>query len=117
MSDVVEEAGKHGDGDSVNEANEAAELEESLDESLHDCILILIKDNGSEEEVLDSEENRVLLQKGLAPEISMPTSVAPNWIPPFAKVAKGEPALFDSVDNPGEWPEFTFRPKFLKTGT
>jgi hypothetical protein len=113
MNDVVEEAGKHGDGDSVGEANKAAELEESLDETLRDRLLILIKNKGSEEEVLDTEQNHVLLKKGLAAEISMP-SVPPDWIPPNPKVSKGEPKLFDSVDNPGGWEEFTYRPKFKK---
>jgi hypothetical protein len=88
----IDEAGKHGDGNRVkNEANEAAELEESLRD--HDLV-ILIKNKGLEEEVLDSEDNRVLLQKGLVPKISMP-SVPPDWIPPLAKVAiKGNQHYF-----------------------
>ena len=36
------------------------------------------------------------------------------WDPP--KVAKGEPALFSDVDNPGSWSEFTFQPVFDTKG-
>jgi hypothetical protein len=115
MSDVLEEEGEHGDGDSIAEAIESAELEEALDESLRDRLLILVKNEGSEAEVSDCDRNRILLKKGLGAEVSMP-SVPDDWTPPTAKAEKGEP-LFEGVDNPGKWPQFTYRPKFLKTGT
>ena len=37
----------------------------------------------------------------------------PDWVPPAVKEKKGEPA-FKDVDNPGDWDEFYFRPKFAK---
>jgi hypothetical protein len=115
MNDVLEEETEHGDGDSIADAIESEELEEALDESIRDRLLILIKNEGSEEEVLDCDRNHILLKKGLDKEVSMP-SVPDDWMPPVAKAEKGEP-LFESVDNPGAWPQFTYRPKFLKTGT
>jgi hypothetical protein len=42
-------------------------------------------------------------------------SVPSDWTPPIAKTEKGEPT-FESVDNSGQWPEFTYQSKFLKTG-
>jgi hypothetical protein len=38
-------------------------------------------------------------------------SAPSDWTAPIAKAEKGEP-MFESVDNPGEWPQFTYRPKF-----
>jgi hypothetical protein len=113
MSDVVEEQAEHGDGDSVADAIESAELEEALEESLRDRLLILVKNKG--EQVSDVESNRILLKKGLAAEILMPSAPS-DWTAPIPKAEKGEPT-FESVDNPGEWPQFTYCPKFQKTGT
>jgi hypothetical protein len=113
MSDVNEEQAETGDSDSVaDDAIEAAVLDECLDESLRDRLEILVKNEGPE--VSDCENNRILLKKGLAAEVSMP-SAPPDWTPPIPKTEKGEPT-FESVDNPGQWPEFTYRSKFLKTG-
>ena len=113
MSDVIKEQAKHGDGDSVADAIESAELEEALEESPRDRLLILVKNEG--EEVSDVESNRILLKKGLAAEILMPSAPS-DWTAPIPKAEKGEPT-FASVDNPGEWPQFSYCPKFLKTGT
>jgi hypothetical protein len=115
MSDDIKEQDEHGDGDIVADAIESLELEEALEESLCDRLFILVKNKGSEEEVLDCERNSVLLKKGLAVEISMPSAPS-DWTPPIPKAEKGEP-VFETVDNPGEWAQFTYRPKFQKTGT
>jgi len=37
----------------------------------------------------------------------------PNYQPPLHREDRGEPA-FSSVDNPGDWPEFTYRQVFKK---
>ncbi len=37
----------------------------------------------------------------------------PDWSPPPRKASKGEPE-FRNIDNPGDWDEFCFRPKFNK---
>ena len=44
----------------------------------------------------------------------MPT-VPTEWELLKAKTEKGEPEFVD-IDNPGHWPEFTYRSKFEKTG-
>jgi hypothetical protein len=113
MNDVIEEEAENGDGDSVGDAMECAELDECLEETLRDRLQVLVKEEGPE--VSDCENNGILLKQGLSPEVAMP-SVPSDWTPPVAKAAKGEPA-FESVDNPGKWPEYTYRSKFLKTGT
>jgi hypothetical protein len=104
MSNVIEEQAKNGDGDSVADAIESAELDKCLEESLCDHLDIIIKNEGPE--VSDCENNRIILKKGLAPEATMP-SVSSDWTPRIAKAEKGKPA-FESVNNPGQWPEFTF---------
>ena len=63
--------------------------------------------------VQDSTENSVLLHQGI---IDAPASVTipgtpPDWVAPDPKTAQGEPD-FTSVDNPGNWSDFTFRPQF-----
>jgi hypothetical protein len=103
MSDVNEEQAKTGDSDSVaDDAIEAAVLDECLDESLRDRLEILVKNEGPE--VSDCENNRILLEKGLAAEVSMP-SAPPDWTPPIPKTEKGEPT-FESVDNQLKCPKF-----------
>jgi hypothetical protein len=100
MNDVLEEEAEHGNGDSIaDDGIESAELEEALDKSiLRDRLLILIKNDGSEEEVSDCDRNHILLKKGLDKEVSM-LSVPEDWTPPVvAKAEKGEPFLFESVE-------------------
>ena len=112
MRHVHEEEEEEGDGDSIIEAVEFDELDECLDESIRDRLQCLVKDEGPE--VLDCDANRCLLKKGLSPEVSVPT-VPVDWEPAIAKTEKGEPTFLD-VDNPGKWSEFTYRPRFEKTG-
>jgi hypothetical protein len=85
------------------------ELDQSLEDSVRDreC---LVKGKGPE--VSDCEINRSLLKKGLGKEVSMP-SVPPDWVPSIERTEKNEPA-FHTVDNPGKWPEYTYRSKFEK---
>ena len=112
MSDVLEEQEEGGDGDSVDDAIECDELDQCLGESIRDRLQCLVKDEGPE--VSDCDANACLLKKGLPLEVSMPT-VPTEWEPLKAKIEKGEPEFVD-VDNPGKWPEFTYRSKFEKTG-
>ena len=59
------------------------------------------------------EEDETLLGKGgLHDNITLPGPPT-DWKPPSIKVEKGE-THFESVDNPGNWYEYTFRPKFEK---
>ena len=56
MRDVVEEEAVHGEGNSIADASESAELEEALEDSLRDRLLVLTKNKHSEEEVSDCEK-------------------------------------------------------------
>jgi hypothetical protein len=46
------------------------------------------------------------------PLIKLP-SPPDTWLPPLPKVDKGEP-MYDEVDNPGNWKEYTYCAKFEK---
>ena len=39
-----------------------------------------------------------------------------DWTAPAPKTSKGQPRLFSQVDNPGEWDEYCYRPKFQSKG-
>ena len=103
MNDVIEEEAENGDGDSVGDAMECAELDECLEETLRDRLQVLVKEEGPE--VSDCENNGILLKQGLSPEVAMP-SVPSDWTPPVAIAAKGEPA-FEVADTPGKCTEYT----------
>ena len=62
------------------------------------------------------EEDETLLGKGGLPyNITLPAPPTDRK-PPYIKVEKGEPH-FESVDNPGKWSEYNFRPEFEKKAT
>jgi hypothetical protein len=90
MNDFIEEERKNGDGDSVGDAMECAEVDECLEEMLQDCLQVLVKEEGPK--VSDCENNGILLKKGLSPEVSMPT-VPSDWTPLIAKQVKANQCL------------------------
>ena len=47
-----------------------------------------------------------------APAGWKPPSAPDDFAPDPPKRNKGEPTTFDTVDNPGQWSQFTYRPKF-----
>ena len=49
-----------------------------------------------------------------APEGWFPPGAPEDWTPNAPRIARGEPASFADVDNPGGWSSFTFQPKFDK---
>jgi hypothetical protein len=57
MSDVIEEQAKNGDGDSVADAIESAELDECLDESLRNHPECLIKMKGLKYRIVNITES------------------------------------------------------------
>ncbi len=112
--DVEAEAAEVGDGDSVNSSDKCAILDSVVEEALEDCLNVLLKREDGDDSVKDDEKNGFLLQKGLG-VIGIP-KVPDDWKPPAVKANKGE-IEFINVDNPGNLPEFTYRPKFnSKTG-
>jgi len=67
--------------------------------------------NGDQEEERRLEQkHRITLQEGLDEGVKI-KEVPANWQPPARNIEAGEPA-FEEVDNPGNWCEFVFRPKF-----
>ncbi len=99
-----------GDSDVEDEAcnDHHQAMQDRLQARLEDCDLSTL------EESVDS----TMWQGGTVPnpeEIPIP-KVPEDWVPPVRKVDKGEPP-FSLVDNPGDWPQYAFRPEFAKDGT
>jgi len=44
-----------------------------------------------------------------------PPIAGTEWKPPKVKEENGEPTDFKDIDNPGQWPIFTFRPQFKQS--
>lgn len=110
MQHVADDENEQGSGDSVADADELEDLDSALKESLHNRLLQLIQNEDDDTAIDDSEQNGILLQKGVDKEVALPSPPS-NWAPPTRKIEKLEPP-FVLVDNPGDWSEFTFRPKF-----
>jgi hypothetical protein len=105
MDDALEAEGEQGDTDSLTDMD--SDSEGSEDEELEQRNqLMLIK----REHV--SEENLFLFQKGIDPEIRY-CEAPEDWEPARRKEEQGEPD-FESVDNPGKWSAYTYRPVFKK---
>lgn len=112
MSDVNEEAAEEGDTDSAVDAEECLELEDSLQAAFWDRVGVLIKrEDDIEAHVLEDDNENFEWRRGDS-TLNFPAPPA-DWSAPPPKAESGEPA-FSSVDNPGGWPAFSFRPKFTK---
>ena len=98
------------DGDSCASAAEFADLGDATEEALQDRLFLL--GNNEVDEMGDTRENSVMLQKGFSKEIKI-TSTPPDFKPKAPNESKGQPS-FSNVDNPGNWSEYTFRPEFAK---
>ncbi|KAG7336532.1 hypothetical protein IV203_025048 [Nitzschia inconspicua] len=101
-----EDAGAEGDDDSVESADEANELTESMIEAnlerledLDDCVEF-------------SEANAIKDLKDMA-SVPQPPS---EYVPPAVKTEKGEPK-FEELDNPGDWSRYCFNSSFNKSGS
>ena len=111
-NDVEENDVEEGNGgDSDNEVSEMAELEEAMAEVALNRMEAEINDEGDEDiigsdNVFDvvHDDDKVPLERHKPPD---------DWVDPPPKPNTDEPP-FNEVDNPGGWPSFTFRPKYMK---
>jgi hypothetical protein len=90
---------------------DAAELKD-LVTSYKECLEVLVKEDCNDL-VGDHEGNMTLGVKGLGEEVSV-YSEPDDWLikKPKTKTEAGKPeSIF--VDNPGNWSDFTYRPKFV----
>ncbi len=110
MRDVEEEEDEEGEGDSMRDAQEVKDLEEALEESMRDRLQILVNRDEVEEAAIDCETDKFILKKGISPEILLP-KVPDDWKPKAVNPEKNQPHWKD-IDNPGNWSEYSFRPKF-----
>ena len=100
------------DGDCGSNCD-AAELEDLNNDisNMENRLEVLVKQE-DDDNMEDSEKNGTLVVVGLGPEVSVFSEPA-DWsaTKPRTKTEVGEPQ-FSDVDNPGEWGQYTFRPKF-----
>ncbi len=113
LEDVTEEArGNGGGGDSDDEADNFLDHDAALVEAIAE------RQKGTEDEEIidDSDRNSVVLQQGpgLVIDIKVPRT-PDDWVPAEQKEDKGQPDFVDT-DIPGDWSEYTFPPKFEKSG-
>ena len=102
----------------MNELNgdEAAVLEEGNEMEVQNAGSNLEGGNRNERDSEDENENENenieddfeirKLYRQFGPQIPA------DWQPPRVRVEKGQPRSFVSIDNPGEWDEYCFHPKF-----
>jgi hypothetical protein len=112
LTEVEREEAEVGDTDSVGSHEDMKVLEMGFEEAIQDQLVQLVEDDV--EGLVSDDLHNWILKKGIG-ELSIPK--APDtWDPVDADEkaqARGAPS-WKSMDNPGEWPEFTYRPKFKK---
>ena len=112
LADVQEDQDDDGDGDSKASVDELEELNQSFSLASLDRLQILVKlEDDTDEAVLDKESNQVWFDLADWDESTQLPKIPEDWVAPRRSTKHGEPE-FSSVDNPGEWPDFTFRPHF-----
>ena len=108
--DEFEESGELGAG------NDSDYDAENLDEHVMDPSDLQPEDD-TNEVALDDMSNFVFVAKGKIKDSDgnelKVASVPPEWKMPEPKIEMEEPN-FDSVDNPGSWDAYSFRPKYKK---
>jgi hypothetical protein len=113
LTEVEREEAEVGDTDSVASDEDMKELGMGVEEAIQDQLVQLVQGEDVEGSVSDDLPNWIL-KKGIG-ELSIPKP-PDDWNPVDADVkaqARGAPS-WKSMDNPGEWPEFTYRAKFKK---
>lgn len=103
LKDALEDMCKFGDEDDSNEEEDeqmyhmVSQLEAKKEKVEHADVEVAVK---------DEFDNYQQALPGWTP-----SSATPDWKPPKMSVGKGEPQ-FQTVDNPGMWDEYVFRPIF-----
>ena len=118
MGDVSEENRETGAGyDSNEDANEV----QDIDDEMHMATLfkmLAVTEQESNDDIEVSDRNMVELQGKIPndlPENVKIHCVPEDWVNPAPNTEKNEPP-FDSIDNPGQWSSYAFRPVFKKEG-
>ena len=106
IDDVRAEEQEEGDTDSVVGSDEMEELSKGYDAALKDKLLVIVKEEDNIEECTSDQLDNWVLNKGLDDDLNW-SRVPAEWKAPLSNVANKQPK-FESVDNPGEWPEYSF---------
>ena len=96
MNSLIEANNEEGVGESNNGGDDALDLEEVFTYSLLDC---------------QSEVDGTIIVGEESGRLTPRTPI--DWTSLPVKIHLGEP-YFETVDNPGQWSEFTFSPVFAK---
>jgi hypothetical protein len=114
LAHAIEEArGGGGGGDSDIEGDDVLLHDEAMQETKQD----LQEAQDDNETLEDKDANSIIMARNnprmavnpLIKRLSPPDT----WLSPLPKVNKGEP-MYDEVDNPGDWHEYTYCAKFEK---
>ena len=108
IDDVRAEEQEEGDTDSVVGSDEMEELSKGYDAALKDKLLVIVKEEDDIKECTSDQLDNWVLNKGLDDDLNW-SKVLAEWKASAHNVANQQPE-FDSVDNPGKWPEYSFRP-------
>ena len=114
MKNVLAEIEELGDG---GDSDVEGELAEELDDAVKDSMMEN-RVHMDDKEVIEFSDRNVM---NLSPSESEKwkddlqkyvPSYPDDWVPDEKRIEQGEPAMFNDVDNPGNWSEFIFRPEF-----
>ena len=111
MKNVLAEIEESGDG---GDSDVEGQLAEILDEAVQESVAEQRQFADDTETVEFLDRNLVMFEpnseslKSKNPYVPTPPE---DWIPDVPKIELGEPP-FESVDNPGDWSPYTFRPEF-----
>jgi hypothetical protein len=110
MTIVKIEAEEEGEGDSKCSADKADKLFDAALQSVNDRLENVILEDNSDI-LCDTPHNMIEIKRGLGTEVKASAPPA-DWVPDRIKVECEEPASFLDIDNPGDWGQYTFCPKF-----
>jgi len=113
----MEESGNGGDSDEEHET-----FMKDIQHCCANIAMLRLDEFAAEELTILEDGNELLVEEDTYSEeeearvTTAPIPKVPDdWHPHAPNLAAGEPASFSSVDNPGGWDEYCFRPKFTST--
>jgi hypothetical protein len=114
LADVEEDDDEEGDGgDSDVEGDDGREFEEAAVQAMEEKYQANADDSNN---VLHTaKQYEVLLSQMTSGERIRLPSPPKDWVAPAPKTIKGEPN-FATVDNPGDWSQYTYRAEFKSNG-
>ena len=129
VEDEIEKDINGGDGGDSDVEGDECLIFESDDESESESVIVEAKDFGTSKGFVNLTDSsggvvgNVIFEEGDVCRAELDDSSVPkdvkiykpptDWTIPMTRHERGEPK-FEDVDNPGNWPQYCFRPKFKK---